>query len=100
MPPPHPWFERKLQTPLSRYQEFRPFTLTGHDTLSIGQGTLYVKNVGDTLKLYAVSNHSKALLGGGPLNVGYEFVEMHFHWGVVRNEGGAHGSEHSIDGQR
>ena len=28
----------------------------------------------------ASSTHTKALLGGGPLNVDYEFVEMHFHW--------------------
>ena len=39
---------------------------------------------GEQLKLYAVSNHTTALLGGGPLNVDYEFVEMHFHWGKVR----------------
>lgn len=38
-------------------------------------------DIGDTLKLFAVSNHTTALLGGGPLNVDYEFVEMHFHWG-------------------
>ena len=31
--------------------------------------------------MFAVSNHTTALLGGGPLNVDYEFVEMHFHWG-------------------
>jgi len=74
--------------------------LSGHDTLSIGQGTLYAQNKGDTLKLYAVSNHTKALLGGGPLNVDYEFVEMHFHWGDVMEEGPVGGSEHSIDGHK
>ena len=26
-----------------RYQEFRPFTVSGHDGLSISQGTLYAK---------------------------------------------------------
>ena len=55
---------------------------------------MYAKNEGTTLKLYAVSNHTKALLGGGPLTVDYEFVEMHFHWGDKEN---VKGSEHSID---
>ena len=82
-----------------RYQEFRPFTLQGHDTLSIKQGTLYAQNKGDTLKLYAVMNHTRALLSGGPLNVEYEFVEMHFHWGNF-DQGQVGGSEHSIDGHK
>jgi len=82
----------------SRYQEFRPFTLHGHDSLSLKAGTLYAENTnGSTIKLKASSTHTKALLGGGPLNVDYEFVEMHFHWGDVDNED-AHGSEHSVDG--
>jgi len=81
----------------ARYQEFRPFTVSRHDGLSIRKGTLYAKNTGDTLKLYAVSNHTKALLGGGPLTVDYEFVEIHFHWGDEQKVGG---SEHSIDEQK
>ena len=55
---------------------------------------------GDTLKLFAVSNHPAALLGGGPLNVDYEFVEMHFHWGQVKENTTSGGSEHSIDGHK
>jgi len=47
----------------ARYQEFRPFSVSGHHTLSLGLGTLYAKNTGNTLKLYAVSNHTTALLG-------------------------------------
>jgi len=82
----------------ARYQEFRPFSLTGHDSLSLLAGTLVAKNTGDTLKLLASANHTKALLSGGPLNVAYEFVEMHFHWGEVSE--GNEGSEHSVDGQR
>ena len=65
--------------------------------MSIRQGTLYASNTKETLKLYAVSNHTKALLGGGPLKVDYEFVEMHFHWGEVGNK---EGSEHTIDRKR
>jgi len=83
----------------ARYQEFQPFTTSHHENLSIRKGTLFAQNKGNTLKLYAVSNnnHTKALLGGGPLTVKYEFVEMHFHWGDSSNY---QGSEHSIDGQK
>ena len=83
-----------------RYQEFPPFQVSGHDTLSIRKGTLYAKNNGGkSLKLYATNNHTRALLSGGPLNVEYEFLEMHFHWGDVTNNGtSGEGSEHSIDG--
>ena len=109
------WQHYKTKT---RYQEFRPFTVSGHETLSIGKGTLTAKNTGktafdtltvrlskflskgDTLKLFAVSNHPAALLGGGPLNVDYEFVEMHFHWGQVKENNVGGGSEHSIDGHK
>ena len=52
------------------------------------------------MKLFAVSNHPAALLGGGPLNVDYEFVEMHFHWGQVKENNVGGGSEHSIDGHK
>ena len=55
---------------------------------------------GDTLKLVAVSNHTVAMLSGGPLNVDYEFVEMHFHWGQVKGDSVGGGSEHSIDGHK
>jgi len=34
------------------------------------------------------------------LNVDYEFVEMHFHWGEVQNDEAIGGSEHSIDGHK
>ena len=71
--------------------------MSGHDNLSIRKGTLYAKNKGDTLQLYSLNNPSKALLGGGPLTVDYEFVEMHFHWGDAVQVGR---SEHSIDGQK
>ena len=47
-----------------------------------------------------MSNHTTALLGGGPLNVDYEFVEMHFHWGEVKDDQFIGGSEHSIDGHK
>lgn len=47
-----------------------------------------------------MSNHTTALLGGGPLNVDYEFVEMHFHWGEVKDDEFIGGSEHSIDGHK
>ena len=51
------------------------------------------------MKLYATKNHTQALLKGGPLNVEYEFLEMHFHWGNVAGNGsGGEGSEHTIDG--
>eukprot|EP00092_Neocalanus_flemingeri_P011527 GFUD01012422.1.p1 GENE.GFUD01012422.1~~GFUD01012422.1.p1 ORF type:complete len:383 (+),score=108.08 GFUD01012422.1:63-1151(+) len=83
-----------------RYQEFPPFQMSGHDTLSIRKGTLYAKNNGGkSLKLYASQNHTRALLSGGPLNVEYEFLEMHLHWGDVTSDGArGEGSEHSIDG--
>jgi len=85
----------------SRYQEFPPFQLAGHETLSIREGTLYAKNSGGkTLKLYATKDHTPALLSGGPLNVEYEFLEMHFHWGdVMGNTSAREGSEHTIDGK-
>jgi len=93
----------RFQSPINivtsdvRYQEFRPFSLHGHQYLSIGKDTLYAKNTGTTLKLYAKSNHTKAMVEGGPLTVPYEFVEMHFHWGDKVSE--KQGSEHIIDGE-
>ena len=83
-----------------RYQEFPPFRISGHETLSIRNGSMYAKNNGGkSLKLYASQNHTRAFLSGGPLNVEYEFLEMHFHWGDVTTIGtGGEGSEHTIDG--
>ena len=46
-----------------RYQEFRPFTVSGHEGLSISQGTLYAKErfhliikweLGDTIVKWVV----------------------------------------------
>ena len=86
---------------LFSYQEFPPFQLAGHESLSIREGTLYAKNSGGkTLKLYATKDHTPALLSGGPLNVEYEFLEMHFHWGnIMGNTSAREGSEHTIDGR-
>jgi len=77
-----------------KFQEFRPFTFVGYEKLSIAKGTIQAKNTGGTLKLLA--DLGIGLLGGGPLNVQYEFVEMHYHWG---DEDGHAGSEHKIDGK-
>eukprot|EP00088_Acartia_fossae_P070033 TRINITY_DN9276_c0_g1_i1.p1 TRINITY_DN9276_c0_g1~~TRINITY_DN9276_c0_g1_i1.p1 ORF type:complete len:375 (+),score=66.16 TRINITY_DN9276_c0_g1_i1:43-1167(+) len=90
-----------IETNSVRYQEFRPFKLSGHHLLSLRDGTMYAENTGDTIKLKAKSKHTKATIEGGPLNVEYEFVEMHFHWGNVSSESsrGVSGSEHKIDGK-
>jgi len=91
-----------IETDSVRYQEFRPFKLSGHHLLSIRKGSLYAENTGDTIKFKAKSTHTKANLEGGPLNVEYEFVEMHFHWGNVTDNSqqtNAPGSEHKIDGK-
>lgn len=37
-------------------------------------------------------NNVKPIISGGPLTTSYEFVALHFHWGM--DEG--HGSEHTI----
>jgi len=87
-----------IETKTLRYQEFRPFTLKDHHLLSIRKGNLVAKNTGETLKLAAKSDHTQAIIAGGPLNVDYEFVEMHFHWGDVKDRS-SKGSEHRIDGQ-
>jgi len=89
-----------IETDSVRYQEFRPFKLTGHHLLSLRKGSLIVENTGNTIKLKAKSTHTKATIEGGPLNVEYEFVEMHFHWGNVSSSvDNAPGSEHKIDGK-
>merc|ERR1712098_329218 len=80
------WMEavEKLQTRQSpidikqataKYQDYRPFQLIGHENLSISAGTLTATNTGTTIKCLA--RPDTALLEGGPLNVRYEFVEMH-----------------------
>jgi len=80
-----------------KFQEFRPFAFLGYEKLSIAKGALKVKNTGGTLKMLA--EPGVGLLGGGPLNVQYEFVEMHFHWGDSAVAGGREGSEHKINGK-
>ena len=78
-----------------KYQDYRPFTFLGHEKLSISSGTLTATNTGTTVKL--VAEPDTALLEGGPLNVRYEFVEMHFHWGDLDSKQMVAGSEHTID---
>eukprot|EP00091_Calanus_sinicus_P019978 TRINITY_DN5238_c0_g1_i3.p1 TRINITY_DN5238_c0_g1~~TRINITY_DN5238_c0_g1_i3.p1 ORF type:complete len:296 (-),score=96.56 TRINITY_DN5238_c0_g1_i3:188-1075(-) len=80
-----------------KFQDYRPFTLIGHENLSISSGTLTATNTGTTVKLLAAPG--TALLEGGPLNVRYEFVEMHFHWGNMENKEAVAGSEHTIDSE-
>jgi len=79
-----------------KYQDYRPFTLIGHENLCISSGTLTPTNTGTTIKCLATPDI--ALLEGGPLNVRYEFVEMHFHWGDRDNKAAIVGSEHTLDG--
>ena len=81
----------------AKYQEFRPFTFTGFENLSISNGTLKAWNTGGTLKFLAKSG--VAYLEGGPLNVRYDFIEMHFHWGDVSKLEEPRGSEHKINGR-
>merc|ERR1712179_716641 len=100
------WMEavEKLQTRQSpidikqssaKYQDYRPFSLIGHENLSISSGTLTATNTGTAAKLLA--SPDTAWLEGGPLNVRYEFVEMHFHWGDRDNKAAMVGSEHTLD---
>jgi len=79
----------------AKFQEFRPFTFLGYENLSISSGNLIAKNTGGTLKLLA--EPGIAFLEGGPLNVAYEFVEMHFHWGNDMDDNS--GSEHKFNGK-
>jgi len=107
-----------IETKTVRYQEYPPFILKGHENLSISEGNLKLMNTGETLKIETtLGNHSKVLLSGGPLNIEYEFVNMHFHWGEPRTcTASQHvycgslpkrhkrkidepGSEHQIDGK-
>jgi len=80
----------------ARYQEFRPFKLENYENYSMRKGNLKVKNTGSSLKVYAYGDEKRPTLTGGPLNVAYEFVEMHFHWGENASMAG---SEHKIDGK-
>ena len=86
-----------IEEKTAKFQDFRPFTFTGYENLSIAKGTLKAKNTGGTLKLLA--DLGVGLLSGGPLNVQYEFVEMHFHWGDVNASEDEAGSEHKVNGK-
>jgi len=85
-----------ILTNTARYQEFRPFKLENYEKYSMRKGTLKAKNTGTSLKLYATGEQKRPILTGGPLNVPYEFVEMHFHWGENASRTG---SEHTFDGR-
>jgi len=80
-----------------KFQEFPPLKLAGHEFLSIFRGTLEAQNTGSTLKL--VAKEGLGMLSGGPLNVQYEFLEMHFHWGDYDCIEERKGSEHKINGK-
>jgi len=80
-----------------KFQEFPPLMLAGHEKLSIAKGTLEAQNTGSTLKL--VAKEGVGMLSGGPLNVQYEFLEMHFHWGDYDCIEDRKGSEHKINGK-
>ena len=80
-----------------KFQEFPPLKLAGHEFLSIFRGTLEAQNTGSTLKL--VAKEGVGMLTGGPLNVQYEFLEMHFHWGDYDCIEERKGSEHKINGK-
>jgi len=84
----------------AKFQAYRAFSFEGYEQLSIAKGTLKVMNTGTTLKL--VAEPGVGVLSGGPLNVQYEFVEMHFHWGDYCEDLGhveMKGSEHTFDGK-
>jgi len=92
----------KRQSPIdiitseARYQEFRPFELSNYENFSIRKNNLQATNTGATLKLLSYGDDDLPTLQGGPLNVAYEFVELHFHWGEDETD---NGSEHKIDGK-
>jgi len=89
-----------IEEKAAKFQAFRSFTFEGYDQLSISKGTLKVMNTGTTLKL--VAEPGVGALSGGPLNVQYEFVEMHFHWGdycAAQDHEGLKGSEHTLNGR-
>ena len=86
-----------IEEKTAKFQDFLPFTFTGYENLSIAKGTLKAKNTGGTLKLLA--DLGVGLLAGGPLNVQYEFVELHFHWGDVNAPEDHAGSEHKVNGK-
>lgn len=43
-----------------------------------------------------VEQHAELAVVGGDLEGKYKFLQLHFHWGMVKTEG----SEHTIDGRR
>jgi carbonic anhydrase len=83
-------------TSTARYQEFRPFSLRNYEKFSIASKNLRATNTGGTVKLLPIGDDDLPTLQGGPLNVAYEFVELHFHWGEDESD---NGSEHRIDGK-
>ena len=101
-----------IKTKTTRYQEFPPFKLEGHDKLALRLDTLSIenkkgfsKNEQPTIKLHAKKNlepQKGGLLSGGPLRVPYQFQEMHFHWGNIRDPNASvilnTGTEHTLDG--
>ena len=66
------------------------------ENFSIRNGNLQATNTLNTLKLVPTGDDDLPTLKGGPLNVEYEFVEIHFHWGEDESD---NGSEHKIDGK-
>jgi len=89
-----------IEEKAAKFQAYRAFSFEGYEQLSIANGTLKVMNTGTTLKL--VAEPGVGVLSGGPLNVQYEFVEMHFHWGDYCEDLGhveMKGSEHTFDGK-
>jgi len=89
-----------IEEKAAKFQAFRCFSFEGYEQLSISKGTLKVMNTGTTLKL--IAEPGVGVLSGGPLNVQYEFVEMHFHWGdYCQDQGHAEmkGSEHTFNGK-
>lgn len=83
-------------TSTARYQEFKPFQLKNYENFSIRKNNLQATNNGATIKLLPYGEDELPTLQGGPLNVAYEFVELHFHWGEDESD---NGSEHKIDGK-
>jgi len=80
----------------ARYQEFRPFKLKNYENFSMRKNNIQITNEGSTVKLLPYGDDILPTLEGGPLNVTYEFVELHFHWGEDESN---NGSEHQIDGK-
>jgi len=60
------------------------------------KNNIQITNEGSTVKLLPYGDDTLPTVEGGPLNVTYEFVELHFHWGEDESN---NGSEHQIDGK-